>query len=212
MACPECGSEQGSLAQICPDCIERKKAARLIRHTVQRDQYRAVEVQDDIFHKISSNLVVQLLMLVALVPIAFGVFMFVGPVHHYGIMAVLLYSILMVAISFSALTYFWLWSKMIILQPFMAIIGILFPLTVWSWATMNREHAKSIVISHYFGVAIAIGALVSLSTTINKPLMDVLPMVYNFTKSIQEIEQSENQDRYNSSTYSYPSDEYQVYE
>ena len=189
MSCPECGSPEGSLAQLCSPCVARKKQARQEAFEGMRGQYYSPKSKKtgQVTYKVSSSKLLQLALLLVCIPIAFFAFSIWGPVRGFGVGAIFVFSIYWLATVFGFLTYFWLWVKMITYQPFMGILGIVIPPAVWYWAKSNPELARGIRIAHFAAVVVAVVSAITLSKIIHKPYADVLEFGYKFALSADQI-------------------------
>lgn len=171
--CYECGSEAGTSLQLCPECIEKHKAARSERIQNVGDEFRP---KDDVFDVLIHSAWVQSAAALTLFTTIFVVLLFKGPYAAYGVSAAGGFALMVSAgiISFGLMVLFW--SRMLVLSPMYALVSIFFPFVVYRYVYFNWED-RAVKIATGIHVATLCAAILGaqfLASALGIPMYEVL--------------------------------------
>ena len=183
MACLECGSPKGTIAQPCPDCVSQRKNRRAASKPTSLIQESSSARGDDLINEASQSLVFKILFALVPIPIGLVAFSFIGPVKSMGALPIILYSIAFAAIVVGLWTYFMLWVKIFVNEPTMGFAALLLPgVIVWRWAVFNFDITKTLLITHSIAFFVAIVSSSSLAFATHRPFSEVQSMLLHFAK------------------------------
>ena len=188
MSCFQCGSTLGAASRLCPDCIQRNKAA----HQAKLEQIRnpsVTEVGDDLGYKLFTMPIFRIIG-VGLILVAFFLFfLFFGPIKDKGPLASFLWSAMLTCSAVSFLTWGLFWFRTLILEPIWAIMSIFMPLLIWRYIFINWEDTKAIFFIHIACLVLSVCFAVLLAKQLHLPIGQVLfiSSAYQHGQEVQQI-------------------------
>lgn len=188
MACPRCGSTEGSLARMCNGCINeaQQRHASFSRPPIRSASGRYIN-EDRISQTSLLAHFITFMFILGLFIAATIAFTRWGPVSEATVVEAALFAGVVLFTTGMLATYLMLWVRMATVDPVVGLLGLLVPfMGVWCWSGLNGDRCGSIRGVHFFSAAAAALSWLAFSIYTQLPVHDVALMAANFTATPSE--------------------------
>lgn len=176
---------------MCEECITAAKQRRAsTRRAIHEAPVVEQEHGEDVVYTACHSFLFQavgLAFMIILGAIAFGL---VGPFKGAGPIPAFLFSVIIVSTFMGLMTYVWLWFKMLVSEPVLALASLIVPVAlVWRWAFCNKDQTGATIYTHIGASVLGIAAAALLSTNMNLSFGEVRFYAMHFLTPREKVVQ-----------------------